>query len=185
MGSHKKRKNSQIKPSQLYQPAQQTGLLTITVAVSPSSEMSLVREVQMVKAALLYADKVTLCSPGVSTVLASRDPQHMNEQQRNQLLLQIAPLLGFPNRNMDRFKMLLKASKKPGARFGPQGALLSDFQNKIDQTWVKIAEQAEEQIKEYGVAPLLPVIQSGLVTLQPLPVTILDIITAAANRQLS
>jgi hypothetical protein len=51
--------------------------------------------------------------------------------------------------------------------------------------WDELAEKAEEQVKEYGVDLLLPIIQSGLVSLQPLPVTFLDLITAAADRQLS
>lgn len=161
-----------------------TKQLHITVAVSPGMGADVAREVQMVKAALLYADAVSLCSPGISTVLATRDPSRLNAQERTNLLLQIAPLLGFPSENMKTFEVMLNAIRKPAARQSPFAGMLMEFQSKIDQTWQDIAEKSDQIIQQTGTYQLIPLLQSGLVKLHPLPVTLLDVLTTSVDRSL-
>src|SRR5437588_3031646 len=67
--------------------------LAITIAVAPTTQLDLAREVELVKSAPLYADEVTLCSP-TTTLLASADAlTRLDRQQKLKYIVDIWPTL--------------------------------------------------------------------------------------------
>jgi hypothetical protein len=66
-------------------------LFSITVCTSPSRDLTLAGDVRLVKAALLYADSVTLCSLGAHLILTVASFMELAVEQKVEFLASVAP----------------------------------------------------------------------------------------------
>lgn len=71
----------------------QTGSFRMVVAASPGSALSIAPELDLVKAALLYGDKVTLISPVTTMLLRVEDLKQFSPREQIDLLRRVAPIL--------------------------------------------------------------------------------------------
>ncbi len=69
------------------------GTLRMVVAANPSSSFSIVPELDLVKAALLYGDKVTLLSPVTTMLLRVNNLKNFSILEQIELLRRIAPIV--------------------------------------------------------------------------------------------
>jgi hypothetical protein len=84
-----KRKRRPASPAAQGKPA--TGSFRMIVAANPGSEMTVAPELGLVKAALLYGDKVTLVSPVMTMFLRVDGLQRLSPRQTIELLRRTAP----------------------------------------------------------------------------------------------
>ena len=70
-----------------------TGSFRMVVAANPGSEMTVAPELDLVKAALLYGDKVTFVSPVTTMFLRVDGLQRLSPRQMIELVRRTAPVL--------------------------------------------------------------------------------------------
>ena len=72
------------------------GSLRMVVAANPGSEISVAPELDLVKSALLYGDKVTVISPVTTMFLRVEGMQRFSALQQIELMRRVAPILMEP-----------------------------------------------------------------------------------------
>lgn len=94
MTSKVKHKKTRKRPRPLLQStAAPTGSFRMVVAANPGRLLDVAPELELVKAALLYGDKVTLISPATTMLLRAEGLQRFNALQVVELMHRIAPAL--------------------------------------------------------------------------------------------
>lgn len=78
-------------PSARHRPA--AGTFQMVVAANPGAELSVAPELDLVKAALLYGERVTLLSPITTMFLRIEGLQRFSARQQIQLIRRLAPVL--------------------------------------------------------------------------------------------
>lgn len=151
---------------------------------------------RLIKAALLYADKVTLCGPMVSTILASARMASFSDTQKIELLRLIAPTMSetpVAFEDLEKVQQLSKgieALMAPTARARAMRAALSskeraelekfsgelrEMMSQIAQSIEGLSETARRQSKEWGTDQLQDLITKGKVDLINLGPSLSDV----------
>lgn len=143
-------------------------MLHFTVGTSPTSELSLHEDLQVLKAALLYADKVKLCSLKTTMLLMVLAMRDLNRKQQVDLLLSLVPVLSKTPEDaetqvaaMQMLKHVL-AKKRPNKQ---ELLLRAKFQPMLARSWNELRSQVNEMLLLAGMDRLLGVIESGLLEL--------------------
>jgi hypothetical protein len=142
-----------------------TTMLHFTVGTSPSSEINLENEFQVLKAALLYADKVKLCSLTTSMMLMIMAIGNLSQKQQIDFLVSLAPLLSkTPEETSERLRALLTLKhitekKRPNKQ---ELLLRAKFQPVLARSWNEVRDKIHEMLLTAGMDRLIAVIQSGL-----------------------
>lgn len=147
----------------------------ITVGVYPSGSLSLDRDLRLLKAALLYSDKVTLCSI-TSTLLINLlslgeldtigilDYMEFSVKSNNMIQYGIEPTdetLALIDDIRDR----LSGRRYTRKELRPS---LNELENQILAIWEPIRRKVEEMADEAGAEGLSSAVESGLVELKVL-----------------
>jgi hypothetical protein len=144
--------------------------LHITVVASPNVNVSLDTEAQLLKAALLYADEVTLYSPNLSILASVLGITQLSEDDRIAFIVQVAPHLRSNmtvaqlNKAYEQYRRLRR--KKYGYT-KKELEIMEQFQSTLTQGWEEMTEQIEAMAEKAGVNTIAPAIRSGLVKLHP------------------
>jgi hypothetical protein len=94
MTSKARYKKARKRPRPVLQStAAPTGSFRMVVAANPGQTLTVAPELELVKAALLYGDKVTLISPTTTMLLRAEGLQRFNPRQVVELMRRVAPVL--------------------------------------------------------------------------------------------
>jgi hypothetical protein len=145
--------------------------LHITIGSSPSTfpgakrGIDLTSDTEMVKAAVLYADKATLCSPAYSALCDGTNLTRLTTSERINFLETIP--LWFPNETglVNQTKALFEASKAAWRqRTTRSGYLfLKKFEREINKGWDQIVEPFRGLLREPGGSEINLAVESGLI----------------------
>src|SRR5438128_10121520 len=89
-----------------------TPLMNIAVAVGPGGGLHAGKEIELVKAALLYADHVTLCSPKLELFASVAALSRLDSQQQIDFLTEMLPIVDPSNTRVIDFLRRLKAKRR-------------------------------------------------------------------------
>jgi hypothetical protein len=67
--------------------------MNVVIAVHPTSEVTVAREIELVKSALLYADHVTLCSPVYEMLACMAALAQSDSDTQLQLIADLVPMI--------------------------------------------------------------------------------------------
>src|SRR5215210_2574027 len=137
-----------------------------------SNRFDLSHEINLVKAALLYADHVKLISIGASLLYGLVDVSKVPRDQRLDLIREHRPDLLSEKlwEDLDFVKWLGSPKRRRNLR-GPQLARLrrmeKGIQDSIDGVWDEIVRSAEENFEAYNARGLKEAVNSGVLDLHP------------------
>jgi hypothetical protein len=140
--------------------------LHISVGVQPSDDLDLDKEIRMLKAALLYADKVKLYSPKLPSIQAISRFQDFSPELRLKFLERIIPYLSPENAqklsaSLDEYKQLLGREKLDHHELQRK----REFERKLEQEWGDIAEQANAFVCGSQLGQIDSAIKAGVLEL--------------------
>ncbi len=128
------------------------------------------RELDLLKAALLYADRVRLCSVGASFMSGLDDLSNMSLDGKLALIRKYLPVIqpGATPEQLETTRQLMEAVK--GARggrgrFGPQQVFAA--RKLLNEGWKEIEGRVQEEYRGVGADGFREALRSGLVDLQP------------------
>ena len=136
----------------------------IAITIGSSGEISLANEIRLVKPALLYADHVVLYSP-VAALLQSAEAVGHSDSLMLELARQVGPMID-PTFSTTLQKYDELAAKNHKTRSDMQ--TLIGFRRIVSKGAREILLVAEGLISDAGGDELLPAIEAGLVTVDPL-----------------
>lgn len=138
--------------------------IRIAVVTGTSGDISLHSATRLVKPALLYADHVTLYSP-VAALLQSAAAVGLSDELTLAALREVGPLIdpSFPASLQVIDELVAKRHK---TRSDMQ--LLIGLKKRLRDGAAEILAKAEEMIEEAGGTELIPAMEAGLITLDPL-----------------
>ena len=125
----------------------------------------------LLKAALLYADRVKLCSVGASFMSALDDLRNMDLKGKSNIVRQaMAHIPGATHESLEQTYRILDAasgSRRGSSRRGVTGPKLFEARRLIETGWQPIKHKVEEQFRAVGGEGFDEALQSGLVELHP------------------
>lgn len=146
--------------------------LHITIGSTPradgasSSRIDLDNELQMIKAALLYADHATLCSPVASVFAEFVDMAELSTSQRL-AFFESVPAWCKGNPVADQARDLAEQYKRARSRrYSKKGqAQLRRFERGINETWPALSIGFREIVTTLGGDQIVSAAESGLLTI--------------------
>jgi hypothetical protein len=142
------------------------GGLHVTIGVAPPPSLSIEQELRLVKAALLYADHVELCSPAASMILSVAALQRYTMEQKIRLMEQVAEVIN-PQQAPDILAALATYKGMRKRKDLPKPLLLirSQFDAFFARNWSDIASVSARIVTESGADGVSQAISSGFLEL--------------------
>jgi hypothetical protein len=161
-----------------------TPLMNITIAVHPTSTMTLAKEIELVKAALLYADHVTLCSPAYELLACMAAVGQSGPDTQMQFLADILPIIS-PEKVLEA-QLIKQIMGKGHKRTAPELIALNQFRKMLPTNWKPLASYVDGLYREAGAEELQEPIRLGLLDLDFLDLndTTTDEVVQAFTRRL-
>lgn len=147
-----------------------SGTFQMVVAANPGSGMTVVPELDLVKAALLYGDKVTLISPVTTMLLRVEGLRRFSPRKQIELVRRVAPIL-MPAQTpefaqgLEQVDEFLRRSSRGGGSFGDQ-LLLAGLLKKFEPIQRILTDAVREIGDEAGVDQLVGGRAKGLVHIE-------------------
>jgi hypothetical protein len=143
----------------------------IVVAAHPGSVVSLAPELDLVKAALLYGDRVTLLSPVATMLMRAQGLKTLSQRQLLELVRRVAPYLVEPGEDVAAFEAgldQLDQAIRSGGRGGAaaQRLVRSELTRKFEPTRQQLADIVETMSSDTGVDQLDLARAKGLVQIE-------------------
>ncbi len=165
---HKHKKGRASRPSQ--GTATATGSFRMVVAANPGSSITVGPELDLVKAALLYGDKVTLISPVTTVLLRVEALERFSPRRQIELMRRVAPILMSPDEvpaftdGLGQLDDFLRTSARggPGGDWLLRAGLLQQFQP-MQQV---LSKAVRELGHEAGVDQLAQARAKGIVQIE-------------------
>lgn len=136
----------------------------LTVVAHPTGEIDMQHDLRMAKAALLYADSVTLCSPTASMLLHLCELESFTLAQKLDFIDEVGPTLASSDckwSGLHKLKNFLsKVSGTPTERHFRRQALRG-----VNEQWVEIRRKIDSMAEESGLSELKEAIESGSLSL--------------------
>jgi len=143
-------------------------MLHFTVGTSPSSEVTLENDLQVLKAALLYADKVKLCSLTTSMLLSMLALRDLTPNQQIEFMESLVPVLvPDPQKASDTLTFLqmfrhISTKKRPNKQ---ELLLRAKFRPTFVKCWSELRETINDMLLKAGMGTLIDIAQSGALEL--------------------
>ena len=136
----------------------------IAIATAPQG-LSLDQEIRLLKPALLYADHVTLYSPAAALLGSARAAGEMGAEAMIPLLRAVAPVIA-PEalEGLDLYEELQR--KRRRTREEIQAML--QLRRMLASCANEIVEKADELLEAAGAAEIVPALEAGLVSIDPI-----------------
>lgn len=140
-----------------------------TEAATSAGGLSLAHDVRLVKAALLYADRVTLCSVQSGLVLQLLALSGLRDHERLELLDSVADLLPSPaDAAAARHGIALVRGISNQRRPSPdERATLARIRRELDRTFADLSTRIVDVAAEAQAGGIVRALNSGLVDLHP------------------
>jgi hypothetical protein len=100
--------------------------LHITIGVYPADEIDLQQDIKLIKAALLYADKVTIYSPTISSIQIAMQLGNLSELEQLHFLEMVVPYLTARS-DSKRTVEFLRKLRDPQYYRSPQGQIFGSL----------------------------------------------------------
>jgi hypothetical protein len=142
----------------------------ITIGAGAQSNLNLSNDLTMLKAALLYADKITLCSMTATMTILAAQLITLNEDQRIEIVRELAKVRGEVEVFDARMKVY-KDLRKKRQRTRQELVLYHTLKSSMDKSWKEANQAIEKMAIEAGVEGLAEAIQTGIVELYPFSTT--------------
>jgi hypothetical protein len=139
----------------------------ISVGVQPTDDLNLDKEIRMVKAAILYADKVKLYSLKVPSILAISRFNDFPLNLRLEFFEKIIPYLSSGD-SAQKLSTSLNDYKKIQHKKQldiHELQLKNEFERKLEQNWKDIAEQTKKFVEESQIDQINSAIKAGVLEL--------------------
>jgi len=146
--------------------------LHMTIGAAPTGAASFEHDLRMVKAALLYADRVTLCSPTSSLLLQTLALGTLTREQ--QLLVCEEIIRASPGGRLSRAHNILhnyKVMAKKTKLRPDEVRQMAKLERMLEGVWDDVCATLEKLADESGAAGIVGALQSGLVELHPFDVS--------------
>jgi len=134
--------------------------LGIVIAVNPSGTLDVLKEIAVVKAALLYADRVAICSPVMEMLACATAVAQAGADEQLDLLAELIPaiepaLLG----PLQILKQVQKLKRKEARK------LLSQLSAQLQPIWDEVNGVVDNLLEQAGAEELEKPLHEGLLTL--------------------
>jgi hypothetical protein len=147
------------------------GSFRMVVAANPGTAVSVVPELDLVKAALLYGDKVTLISPMTTMFLQVEGLKRFSLRQELELVRRVAPILMSPEevpafeQGLGQVDEFLRATAKGSGSLGQQ-LLRAGLLQRFAPTQRKVSEAVREIGDQAGINQLALARAKGLLEIE-------------------
>lgn len=140
--------------------------ITVVAAGDHSGGFALTNEIELVKAALLYADRVTLASPRASMVSMIGALSSLTGADRTGAVLQLAEAMP----DAHEFHELYTTLKHKKHKTREELLTLKALERAVSKAGDQLSAKAFEIASDAGLIELLPAIEHGVLDLDPLGV---------------
>jgi hypothetical protein len=141
-------------------------VLHITVGAAPRSELNLAHELNLVKAALLYADRVKLCSVSSSMAVGVSLVGSLDDDGLFELIQNTASSLGHDPNDIAHAWQLYDSLRRKKRRNRQELLMLDRLKRQLKQSREELQHVAERTLVEANADGLAAALGSGLVELQ-------------------
>jgi hypothetical protein len=140
-----------------------TPLMNVLIAVHPTSEVTVAKEIELVKSALLYADHVTLCSPVYELLACMAALAQSDSDTQMQLIAELVPIIQPENALLAQtIKQLIgKGSHRNLAEL----IQYQKLKRELPAQWKPMAEMINKFYREAGATELQEPISEGILDL--------------------
>jgi hypothetical protein len=138
----------------------------MVVAAQPGSELSVTRELDLVKAALLYGDKVTVISPVTTMLLRMEGLQRFTSSQQVELMRRLAPVLLPPDDVMTFEEGMEQAARLLRSRAGDQEFLRAGLRQLLAPGQHELSKMVRDLSGRSGIGQLARARAEGLVRIE-------------------
>ena len=142
----------------------------ISISVSPSDGATLEKDVQYVKAALLYADHVTLSSPAAAMLTSIVGLAELKPVERVEFLRDLMPIMKpgpDSNRNAEFMRKLAQEMRKRKP-WEPESGIAAQLRPVLEEVWPQMVGGIMEQGEKFGVFELAAPLKSGVLDIVPM-----------------
>jgi hypothetical protein len=143
-----------------------SNLLHITVGAAPQGSFNLTHELRLLKAGLLYADKVKLCSLSSAVALTLPYLSILPDKELLELAQHAAKALNKNPQTIEAFIDKYQQLQKKKYRTPQELIMLQNSKNQFDKTRKELDKVVVNLLKDANADGLFSAIQSGLVEIQ-------------------
>ena len=161
-----------------------TPLMNILIAVHPSSEVTVAKEIELVKSALLYADHVTLCSPAYELLACMAALAQSDADTQMQFIADILPITKPESARLA--PIIKQVLGKRHHRSKEEIIAYQKLRRMVPSEWKPVAELINKFYRDAGAYELQDPIRRGLLDLDFLELrnTTTDEVVQAFTRRL-
>jgi hypothetical protein len=140
--------------------------LHITVAaITDMHELDLRHETELVKAALLYADRVTLASPKVAFMASLASITTLDDRQRIKAMAELGGLMHDGQEGAQLYAELSRRRRRLSPR---ERTMLARFEHHLHASSQGLIDKVEELLDQAGAGELAQALEAGVVDLDGL-----------------
>jgi hypothetical protein len=140
--------------------------LHITIGVHPSTNIDFESEIRLVKSALLYADKITLCSFTASMLEAIKRFPELPVNEQMMCLQRVIPYISedkkAAQKSIERIKTAFSPRQMGQPHIKAERAILIEM---AEAAWIAMKDKADELANKGGWRELAPAIDAGIVNI--------------------
>lgn len=141
--------------------------LHITVGTSNmSSGLALDSELRLLKAAVLYGDKVKLCSMGASLILVLAQAANLNERQRMEAIKQWSSALGADYADTACGLSIIQSLRNKRNKSKQEIIALAKAQRSLDGAWEQVVAKIGEMVDESGAEGIADAYHAGILEVE-------------------
>lgn len=144
-------------------------LFHITIGTSSSSTTRLDGDLRLVKAALLYGDQATLCSPSASLLLSLMGTGNLTTKQQMELLEAMLSQLELDGERTKAYEQTFQSYKRLSKKHPTRDELLFKLklEREIGRFWDSLSSQVRILAEASGAVGILDALNTGILELHP------------------
>ena len=140
--------------------------LHITVGAAPDSGFDLTHELRLLKAAMLYADKVKLCSLSSSALMLLLSVKNLNDDDLLGLIKQTAQLTGQNTHDVAAFVEQYRSLLRKSRRTSEELITLQRMKKMVEKQGRDLRDVAMQTVRKAHGEGIIDALNTGLVELQ-------------------
>ena len=142
----------------------------ISISVSPAEGVSLDKDVQYVKSALLYADHVTLSSPSAAMLTNIMGLAKLSPVEKIEYVREMMPIVEPGPDSEKNVEVLGRLAREMRKRkpWEAESQIITHFKPVLDTAWEQLAGGVIEQGERFGVFELAAPLEAGVLDIVPL-----------------
>jgi len=140
-------------------------MIQTSIITSPNQNMTLEKEIRLIKVGILYSDKITLISPQVTMLMSMMNMSNLSEKEKFLLIQQIGPLIdeNFDPNSIDFLIEQIKKIKSKRIKESKEIILLRRYKNEVKKMHKSFQDIAKKVYDKSNFEEIEPIIESGKV----------------------